>query len=406
METATSNVLKMLSVVGLLLVAWTGAVSAEKKYDVGVTDREIRVGNIMPYSGPASYFSAIGKTEAAYFKMINEQGGVNGRRINFISYDDAYSPPKTVEQARRLIENDEVFLLFNVVGTPGNAAIQKYVNQKRIPHVFISSGDSRWNDPHNFPWSMAWWPSFKSEARIYAKYIQTHHPGKTVGILYQNDDFGKNYLAGLRDIFGADASKIIVAEMPYELTAVSIDSQIVQIRVAKPDIFMNFSTPRFAAQAIRKIGDLGWKPIQFVSNVSQSVTSVMMVAGLENAQGIISAGYMKDPGDSQWTNDQGMKEFRAFMTKYFPDGNQEDGTTVFGYSAAKALVQILKQCGDVLTRDNVMKQMTSLNMEIDVYLPGIRIQTSPSNYAPIDQLRPMRFTGKRFELFGSVIDSK
>jgi len=233
METATSNVLRMLSVVGLLLVAWTGSVSAEKKYDVGVTDREIRVGNIMLYSGPASYFSAIGKTEAAYFKMINEQGGVNGRRINFMSYDDAYSPPKTVEQARRLIENDEVFLLFNVVGTPGNAAIQKYVNQKRIPHVFISSGDSRWNDPHNFPWSMAWWPSFKSEARIYAKYIQTHHPGKTVGVLYQNDDFGKNYLAGLRDIFGADASKIIVAEMPYELTAVSIDSQIVQIRVAK-----------------------------------------------------------------------------------------------------------------------------------------------------------------------------
>jgi branched-chain amino acid transport system substrate-binding protein len=406
MQRATSNLLRTLSVVGLLFGLWVGCANAQKKYDVGVTDTEIKIGNVMPYSGPASYFSAIGKTEAAYFRMINEQGGINGRRINFISYDDAYSPPKTVEQARKLIENDEVFLLFNIVGTPGNAAIQKYVNQKKIPHIFISSGDSRWNDPKNFPWSMAWWPSFKSEARVYAKYIQRNHPGKTVGILYQNDDFGKNYLAGLREIFGTDASRIIVAELPYELSTVSVDSQIVQIRAAKPDIFINLSTPKFAAQGIKKLGELGWKPIQFVSNVSQSVTSVMMVAGLENAQGIISAGYMKDPGDSQWANDQGMKEFRAFMTKYYPEGNQEDGTTVFGYGAAKTFAQVLRQCGDVLTRENIMKQMTSLNMEVNVYLPGIRIQTSPTNYSPIDQLHLMRFTGKRFELFGSVIDSK
>jgi ABC-type branched-subunit amino acid transport system substrate-binding protein len=299
-----------------------------------------------------------------------------------------------------------VFLLFNVVGTPGNSAIQKYVNQKKIPHLFISSGDSRWNDPKNFPWSMAWWPSFRSEARVYARYIQKNHAGKTIGILYQNDDFGKSYLAGFREIFGADSSKIIVAEVPYEVTEVTIDSQIVKIRAAKPDIFINIATPKSAAQAIRKIGDLGWKPIQFVSNVSQSVTNVMMVAGLENAQGIVSAGYMKDPGDSQWVNDEGIKKFRAFMTKYYPEGNQDDGTTVFGYAAAQALVEIFKRCGDVLTRDNIMKQMTSLDMEVNVYLPGIKIRTSPSDYAPIDQLQLMKFTGKRFELFGSVIDAK
>jgi branched-chain amino acid transport system substrate-binding protein len=406
MQNVTRQFVKVLSVCGLLMGAWSDSACAQTKYDVGVTDTEIKVGNIMPYSGPASFFGAIGRTEAAYFKMINEQGGVNGRKIKFISYDDAYSPPKTVEHARKLVEGDEVFLLFNVVGTPGNSAIQKYVNQKKIPHLFISSGDSRWNDPKNFPWSMAWWPSFRSEARVYARYIQKNHAGKTIGILYQNDDFGKSYLAGFREIFGADSSKIIVAEVPYEVTEVTIDSQIVKIRAAKPDIFINIATPKSAAQAIRKIGDLGWKPIQFVSNVSQSVTNVMMVAGLENAQGIVSAGYMKDPGDSQWVNDEGIKKFRAFMTKYYPEGNQDDGTTVFGYAAAQALVEIFKRCGDVLTRDNIMKQMTSLDMEVNVYLPGIKIRTSPSDYAPIDQLQLMKFTGKRFELFGSVMDAK
>jgi ABC-type branched-subunit amino acid transport system substrate-binding protein len=348
----------------------------------------------------------IGRTEAAYFRMVNEQGGINGRKIDFVSYDDGYSPPKTIEQVRRLIESDRVFLLFNVVGTPGNAAIQKYVNQKKVPHIFISSGSARWNDPAHFPWSMAWWPTFRDEARVYAKYIQQMHPDKTIGILYQNDDLGKDYLSGFHEIFGAEASKRIVVQASYEVTDATVDSQIFQIKAAKPDIFINISTPKFAAQAMRRVGELGWKPIQFVSNVSASVEKVMMPAGPDNARGVITATYMKDPTDPQWKDDPGMNEYRDFVARYFPDPAKDDGTAVFGYGAAMALTRILKQCGDVLTRDNVMKQMTSLSMEIGVYLPGIKIRSSPTNYAPISQFQLMKFDGQRFELFGSVIGSE
>jgi branched-chain amino acid transport system substrate-binding protein len=390
----------------ILAIAANGGALAQKKYDVGVTDTEIKIGNVMPYSGPASAFAVIGRTEAAYFRMINEQGGINGRKINFVSYDDGYSPPKTIEQVRRLIESDQVFLLFNVVGTPGNAAIQKYVNQKKVPHIFISSGSARWNDSAHFPWSMAWWPTFRDEARVYAKYIQQMHPDKTVGILYQNDDLGKDYLSGFHEIFGAEASKRIVVQASYEVTDATVDSQIFQIKAAKPDIFINISTPKFAAQAMRRVGELGWKPIQFVSNVSASVEKVMMPAGPDNARGVITATYMKDPTDPQWKDDPGMNEYRDFVARYFPDPAKDDGTAVFGYGAAMALTRILKQCGDVLTRDNVMKQMTSLNMEIGVYLPGIKIRSSPTNYAPISQFQLMKFDGQRFELFGSVIGSE
>jgi branched-chain amino acid transport system substrate-binding protein len=394
---------------GLAIFAIAAASSgalAQKKYDVGVTDKEIKIGNVMPYSGPASAYAVIGRTEAAYFQMINEQGGINGRRINFISYDDGYSPPKTIEHVRRLIESDEVFLLFNVVGTPGNAAIQKYINQKKVPHIFISSGSARWNDPTHFPWSMSWWPTFRDEARVYAKYIQKMHPGKTVGILYQNDDLGKDYLSGFREVFGAEASKRIVVEASYEVTDATVDSQIIQIKAAKPDIFLNISTPKFAAQAMRRAGELGWKPIQFVSNVSASVEKVMIPAGPDNARGVITATYMKDPTDPQWKNDPGMNEYRVFVAKYFSDPAKDDGTAVFGYGAAMALTRVLEQCGDVLTRDNIMKQMTSLNMKIGVYLPGIMIRTSPTDYAPIRQFQLMKFDGQRFELFGSVIGSE
>jgi ABC-type branched-subunit amino acid transport system substrate-binding protein len=387
----------------LAIAVGGGEVLAQKKYDTGATDKEIRIGNAMPYSGPASAYAVIGRIEAAYFQMINQQGGINGRRIDFISYDDGYSPPKTIEQVRRLVESDQVLLLFNVVGTPGNAAIQKYVNQKGIPHIFISSGAARWNDPAHFPWSMAWWPSFRTEARVYAKYIQQHHPGKTVGILYQNDDLGKDYLAGFREVFGAEAAKRIVAEVSYELTDATVDSQIFQIKAAKPDIFLNISTPKFAAQAMRRVGELGWKPIQFLSNVSASVEKVMIPAGPDNARDVITATYMKDPTDPQWKDDPGMNEYRTFTAKHFPDPAKDDGTAVFGYGAAMAMTRILRQCGDLLTRDNVMKQMTSLDMEIDVYLPGIRIRTSPTSYAPINQLQLMKFNGQRFELFGSII---
>jgi branched-chain amino acid transport system substrate-binding protein len=395
-----------LMISGLLVALGGGFATAQNKYDAGVTDTAIKIGNVMPYSGPASAYAAIGKTEAAYFRMINDLGGINGRKVDFISYDDGFSPPKTVEQVRKLVESDEVFVLFNVVGTAGNSAIQKYVNLKKIPHLFISSGAAKFDDPEHFPWSMAWWPSFKSEARIYAKYIQQNFPDKTIGILYQNDDSGKDYLVGFHEAFGAETSKKILLELPYEVTAPSVDSQVVQIKAANVDIFINLSTPKFAAQAIKKISELGWKPVQFLGNASASTSSTMSAAGLEASKDIISAVYLKDPSDAKWKDDDGIREFRAFMTKYYPDGDQENGTTVFGYGAAKAFVQVLKQCGDNLTRDNMMKQMTSLDMEINVYLPGITIKTSATDYSPIDQLQPVKFNGQRFEAFGPVIDSK
>jgi branched-chain amino acid transport system substrate-binding protein len=406
MSNRVSSSLKALILSGLMVAAGACTAAAQKQYDIGVSDTEIKIGNVMPYSGPASAYAAIGKTEAAYFKMINELGGINGRKINFISYDDSFNPPKTVEQVRKLVESDEVFVLFNVVGTAGNSAIQKYANLKKIPHIFISSGAAKFDDPEQFPWSMAWWPGFRSEARIYAKYIQQHYPEKTIGILYQNDDSGKDYLAGFREAFGREVSKKIVVELPYEVTSPTVDSQVVQIKAADVDIFINLSTPKFAAQAIKKVAELGWKPIQFLGNASASTATTMSAAGIDASRNIISAVYLKDPADPQWQNDEGIKEFRAFMSKYYPDGDQENGTTVFGYGAAKAFVQVLKQCGDDLTRDNMMKQMTSLDMQIDVYLPGIKIKTSSTDYSPIDQLQMVKFNGQRFEPFGPVIDSK
>jgi branched-chain amino acid transport system substrate-binding protein len=389
-----------------MLILASGQALAQKKYDVGVTDTTIKIGNIMPYSGPASAYAAIGKTEAAYFRMINEKGGINGRKIEFISYDDGFSPPKTVEQARKLIESDEVFALFNVVGTAGNSAIQKYVNSKKVPQLFVSSGAAKFDDPEGAPWSMAWWPGYVNEAKIYAKYIQQNLPGKTIGILYQNDDSGKDYLLGLRQAFGEEASKRIVIALPYEVTAPSVDSQVVQIKAANVDIFVNLSTPKFAAQAIKKIAELGWKPVQFLGNAAASTQSTMNAAGLDTSRGIISAVYLKDPSDPRWADDEGIRKFRAFMSQYDPDGDQENGTTVFGYGAAMAFTRILARCGDNLTRENLMKQMTSLDMQIDVYLPGIRIRTSATDYSPIDQLQLVKFNVQRFEPFGDVIDAK
>jgi branched-chain amino acid transport system substrate-binding protein len=406
MSNRVSSSLKALILSGSMVAVGTSTAAAQKQYDIGVSDTEIKIGNVMPYSGPASAYAAIGKTEAAYFKMINDQGGINGRKINFISYDDSFNPPKTVEQVRKLVESDEVYVLFNVVGTAGNSAIQKYVNLKKIPHIFISSGAARFDDPEQFPWSMAWWPGFKSEARIYARYIQQHYPDKTIGILYQNDDSGRDYLAGFREAFGSEVPNKIVVELPYEVTSPTVDSQVVQVKAANVDIFINLSTPKFAAQAIKKIAELGWKPIQFLGNASASTSSTMNAVGIDASRDIMSAVYLKDPADPQWKNDEAIKEFRAFMSKYYPDGDQENGTTVFGYGAAKAFVQVLRQCGDNLTRDNMMKQMTSLDMQIDVYLPGIKIKTSPTDYSPIDQLQMVRFNGQRFEPFGPVIDSK
>jgi branched-chain amino acid transport system substrate-binding protein len=391
---------------GLLAIAVASSAHAQKRYDPGATDTEIKIGNIMPYSGPASAYATIGKTEAAYFNKINAEGGINGRKINFISYDDGYSPPKAVEQARKLVESDEVLLIFNPLGTPSNSAIQKYMNAKKVPQIFVSSGAAKWNDPKNFPWTIGWQPSYQVEGRIYGAYILKNYPGKSIGVLYQNDDFGKDYVLGLHEGLGAQADKLIIVEASYETTSPTVDSQVVQIKGANPDIFVNIATPKFAAQAIKKAGELAWHPVQFLTNVSVSVGGVMKPAGYENDQGILSAAYLKDPKDPQWKNDPAMNEWRAFMTKWYPDGDQEDASTTFGYGVAKGLEQVLRQCGDNLTRENVMKQAANLNFEIGVYLPGTRIKTSPTDFAPLEQLQMMRFKGESWDLFGPLMSGE
>ena len=400
------NCVKSAALAGLLTIAVASAANAQKKYDPAATDAEIKVGNIMPYSGPASAYATIGKTEAAYFNKVNSEGGINGRKINFVSYDDGYSPPKMVEQARKLVESDEVLLIFNPLGTPGNTAIQKYMNAKKVPQLFVSTGAAKWNDPKNFPWTMGWQPSYQVEARIYAKYILQKYPGKTIGVLYQNDDFGKDYLIGLHEGLGDAAKKLIVVESSYETTSPTVDSQIVQIKGANPDIFVNIATPKFAAQAIKKAAELDWHPVQFLTNVSVSIGGVMKPAGYEASQDILSTQYLKDPADHEWKNDPAMNEWRAFMTKWYPEGDQNDASTVFGYGVAKGLEQVLRQCGDNLTRENLMKQAASLNFEIGIYLPGTKIKTGPDDYAPIEQLQMMRFKGESWERFGPVMSGE
>jgi len=404
-EDAKKN-LKKIVLAALLATTVTGVAQAQKKYDPGATDTEIKVGNIMPYSGPASAYATIGKTEAAYFNKLNSEGGINGRKVNFISYDDGYSPPKAVEQARKLVESDEVLLIFNSLGTPSNSAIQKYMNAKKVPQLFISTGAAKWNDPKNFPWTMGWQPNYQTEARIYAAYILRNYPGKTIGVLYQNDDFGKDYVIGLREGLGDQASKLILVESSYETSSPTVDSQVVQIKGANPDIFINISTPKFAAQAIKKIAELNWHPVHFLTNVSASIGGVMKPAGYENDQGILSTAYLKDPKDPDWKNDPAMNEWRAFMTKWYPEGDQDDGATVFAYGVAKGLEQVLKQCGDDLTRENIMKQAANLNFEIGIYLPGTKIKTSPTDFAPIEQLQMQRFKGETWERFGPVMSGE
>jgi branched-chain amino acid transport system substrate-binding protein len=378
---------------------------AQKKYDTGASDTEIKVGNIVPYSGPASAYGTIGKTETAFFKMINDQGGINGRKINFISYDDAYSPPKAVEQVRKLVESDEVLLVFNSLGTPSNSAIQKYMNSKKVPQLFVATGATKWNESKEFPWTMGWQPSYQSEARIYAKYLLKEKPGAKIAVLFQNDDFGKDYLKGLRDGLG-DNSSSIVAEESYEVSEPSVDSHIVKLKSLNPDVVLSITTPKFAAQTIKKISELDWKPLQIVANVSASVGSVMKPAGLENSQGVLSAAYAKDGADRQWDNDPGMKKFYAFLAKYMPEADRSDGNHAYGYGAAQTLVKVLEQCGDDLTRANVMKQAANLKgFTTDTLLPGVKIETSPTDFAPISQLQMMRFKGDKWELFGEIISA-
>jgi len=390
----------------IAFAATSGGALAQKKYDTGATDTEIKIGNIMPYSGPASAYGVIGKTEEAYFRKINAEGGINGRKINFVSYDDGYSPPKAVEQARKLVESDEVLAVFNPLGTASNSAIQKYMNAKKVPQLFVATGATKWNDPKNFPWTMGWQPSYQSEARIYAKYLLKEKPDGKIAVLYQNDDFGKDYLKGLKEGLGARAS-MIVAEESYETSEPSIDNHIVKLKATGADVFFSVTTPKFAAQAIKKLAEIQWQPMHLVVNVSTSVGSVMKPAGFENSQGILSAAYAKDGADSQWDNDPGMKKFLAFLEKYYPDGNKLDASVVYGYGAAQTMAKVIEMCGDDLTRANVMKQAASLkDFEPDTLLPGVKINTSATDFAPIEQLQMQRFKGDKWELFGDIISGE
>ncbi len=376
--------------------------TAQKKYDVGASDAEIKVGNIMPYSGPLSAYATIGKTIAAYFNKINAEGGINGRKINFISYDDGFSPPKTVEQARKLVENDEVLLIFQSLGTPTNNAIQKYMNSNKVPQLFVATGATKFGDQKNFPWTMGWQPTYQIEGHIYARYLLQNHPNGKIAILYQNDDSGRDYIKGLKDGLGGKMQ--IVAEAPYEPADPTVDSQIIKLKASGADIFFNEASPKFAAQAIKKLAELSWKPVHLLASISASVGSVLKPAGLENSKGILSTGYLKDPTDPSWKNDPAVKEWAAFMDKYYPEGDKTTTFTVYGYLTAQTLVQVLKQCGDDLTRENVMKQAANLkDLELGMLLPGIKINTGPSDYYPIKQMQMSRFNGEYGELFGPLI---
>jgi branched-chain amino acid transport system substrate-binding protein len=386
-----------------VLVASTGSAFAQKKYDAGASDTEIKIGNMGPYSGPNSIASSIPKTMAAYFKKINAEGGINGRKINFISYDDAFSPPKSVEQVRKLVEGDEVLAVFGTMGTASNTAIEKYLNQKQVPQLFVIAGASKFNDPQNFPWTMGWQPSYQIEAKIYAKYLLKEKPDAKIAVFYQNDDMGKDYLKGLKDGLG-DKASMIVAEESYELTEPTIDTHIVKLKASGADVLFTFVTPKFAAQAIKKRGELGWQPLHFLSNTSATIGAVIKPAGFDVSQGIISAAFMKDATDPRWKDDPGMKKFDEFLKAYMPEADRSDAYLMYGYNTAQTMAAVLKNAGDNLTRENVMKQAASMkNVEVDGVPPGVKINTTPTDYAPVSQLQLMRIKGEQWELFGSVI---
>ena len=401
-QTASISERLAFALLALTLVA-TPAV-AEKKYGPGATDTEIKIGQTMPYSGPASLYSTTGKAMAAYFDKVNAEGGVNGRKIKLISLDDSYSPPKTIEQTRRLVEQEEVLLIFGTVGTAVNTSIHKYLNTKKVPQLLISSIGMKWNDPQNFPWTIAFQPNQAVEGGAFAKYLLKNYPNAKIAILYQNDDFGGGYVQPVKAALGARAGMMIVAEASYEVTDPSVDSQVVSLQASGADTLLIFASPKFAAMAIRKAYDMGWKPHELVTQASASVASVLQPAGLEKSVGVISSSFLKDPTDAQWTDDTGKKEWLAWMKRYYPSGSPAEVYNVVGYIEAQALVEILKRCGDDLTRENVMRQATSLkSLELPMLLPGIRITTSPTDYRIIRQVQLMRFDGKQWVLFGDVI---
>jgi len=387
---------------GLTLAAFSGTALAQKKYDSGANDKEIKLGNVNPYSGPASAYGAIGKTMDAYFKMINAAGGVNGRQIKFISLDDGYNPAKTVEQIRKLVEEEEVLATVGVLGTPPNSAIHKYMNQKKMPQLFVATGATKWGDPKNFPWTMGWQPNYQGEGKIYAQHLLETKPNAKIGILYQNDDYGKDYLKGFLDGLGDKAKTMVVKQLTYEVTDPTIDSQMVELKGSGADAFFNITTPKFAAQAIKKAAEIGWKPLHYLNNVSNSVGAVMVPAGAENGVGILSVFYLKDPTDAQWHNTPEYKEWLSFMQKSMPGGDLKDLNHVFGYTMAQGVVQVLKQAGNDLTRANIMKQAASIDMNLPMLLPGVNVKTSADDFYPIERGQLARWNGKTWVLEGKV----
>ena len=399
-----NGILHLFAGAAMVIALSVSPASAQKKYDTGATDTEIKIGQTVPFSGPASAYAGIGKTQAAYLRMINEQGGINGRKLNLIQYDDAYSPPKAVEQVRKLVEGDEVLFTFQIIGTPSNAAVQKYLNAKKVPQLLASTGASRFSDPQNAPWTIAFNPNYQSEGRIYAQYILKNHPDAKIGILYQNDDLGRDYIASLKSGLGDKAAAMIVGEVSYELSDPTIDSQIVKLKSLGADLLYDASTPRFAAQAIKKIADLGWKPVHILDINASPVSATLKPAGLDISKDIISTNYGKDPGDPQWKDDPGLKAYFAFMDKYYPEGDKLNTVNTYGYSTAELLVHILRQYGDDLTRENIMRQATGLkNFTASLALPGMTINTSPTDYRINKQMQMMKFNGERWELFGPII---
>jgi branched-chain amino acid transport system substrate-binding protein len=400
-----NGIFHLITGTALAIALTASSAYAQKKYDTGATDTEIKIGQTNPFSGPASAYATIGKTQAAYMKMINDKGGVNGRKINLIQYDDAYSPPKAVEQVRKLVESDEVLLTFQLLGTPSNAAVQKYLNSKKVPQLFAATGASKFTDPKNFPWTMGFNPNYFVEGRIYGQYIIKEHPNAKIGILYQNDDLGKDYLNGIKAGLGDKAAKMIVAEASYEVSDPTIDSQILKIKDAGADLFYSATTPKQAAQAIKKIAELGWHPVHILDINATSVGAVMKPAGLEASKGVISVNYGKDPLDPTWKDDAGMKKYFEFMAKYYPDGDKDSSFNAYGYSTSQLMIYVLEKCGDNLTRENVMKQATSLkNVVLDLSLPGIVANTTSDDYRVNKQLQMMKFNGERWELFGPILE--
>src|SRR6059036_3933223 len=401
MKRSSLVALALIGALGPLLVAGPAAAQSP-----GVTPTEVKIGNTNPYSGPASAYGTIGKALAAYFIKVNAEGGVNGRKIDFVTLDDGYSPPKTVEMVRRLVEQDQVAFVFQTLGTPTNSAIHKYLNEQKVPHLFVATGATKWGDPRNFPWTMGWQPTYQTEGHIYAQYVLKNVPNPKIGILYQNDDYGKDYVKGLKDGLGEAGRKLIVLEQSYEVTDPTIDSQIVNLKNSGANVFYNMTIPKFAVQAIKKSHDIGWKPLHLLNDVSSSLGTVLKPAGLDASRGLITALYMKDITDPQWKNDKGFQDWQAWMKKYYPEGALDDQANAFGYNVAILMTQVLKQCGNDLSRENIIRQAANVkNFELPLLLPGIKVNTSPTDFAPIEQEQLAKFDGERCAIFGEMVDA-